>query len=345
MVCSYPQPFRLQKATLCVPMGTLPAYFEYFGNAGRYQVLYDQIQSEQASRFYKKRNRNMILLVHEDIPVLPNYRWMTLGQVKEFMGTDNLVNMDTRTVLSGLPLLASYPMGSLNGVSGFFSDVSLSHSLFTKDLQGNLPFVFQRLNDYKMYREVTTTEIPLSQLHGWDIDEYGITCRDKADFCVRYYDIAISGREVQRWTQPLLKATGMATFGLISQVQDGIRKFLIQFKPEIGSFDQIEIGPSIQWEPCHSVYDDNMVDRYFREIITGAGHILKDVVLSEEGGRFYQDQNRNMIVSIPGGKGFQLDEECSRSYMWADYGMLSYLVQMNNCLNIQLRNLLSLIDI
>lgn len=325
--------------------GALPTYFEYFEKADKYQVLYDQIQSEQASRFYKKRNRNIILLIHEDIPVFSNYRWMTLGQIKEFMNIDNLVNMDLRTVLSGIPLLTEYSRNSPNGMIDFFGDKSLYYSLFTQNLQENLPSVFQRLNDYKMYKDVTTTEIPLYQLQEWAVDDYGITCKNDADFCVRYYDIEISGREVQKWTQPLVKATGSATFGLISQVQDGIRKFLIQFKPEIGSFDQIEIGPSIQWEPCHKAHEDNIVDRYFRELMDDADSILKDVVLSEEGGRFYQEQNRNIIVNLPNENILKLDHMCSKFYMWVDYGTLSYLIQMNNCLNIQLRNLLSLIDI
>lgn len=325
--------------------GALPTYFEYFENLDHYRVLYDQIQSEQASRFYKKRNRNIILLVNEDIPVFTNYRWMTLGQIKEFMNINNLVNMDIRTVLSGLPLLNACSENPTGKMTEFFCDRSLYDSLFTGNLQEKLPSVFQKLNDYKMFKEVTTSEIPLYELREWTIDEYGITCKNEANFCVRYFDIEISGREVQKWTQPLFKATGSATFGLISQVQNGIRKFLIQFRPEIGSFDRIEIGPSIQWEPCHKIDEDNVVDHYFRELLNDPDSIMKDVVLSEEGGRFYQDQNRNVIVDLPSEKILKLDQICTKSYMWADYGILNYLVQMNNCLNIQLRNLLSLIDI
>lgn len=39
--------------------GVLPNYFNYFYNSKNYTVIYDQIQSEQAGRFYKKRNRNI----------------------------------------------------------------------------------------------------------------------------------------------------------------------------------------------------------------------------------------------------------------------------------------------
>ncbi|WP_227163911.1 NDP-hexose 2,3-dehydratase family protein, partial [Thomasclavelia ramosa] len=67
----------------------------------------DQIQSEQSARFYRKRNRNMILLLdeNEDVIVEKRFKWMTLSQIKELMNYRNLVNMDTRTVLSNLPLI------------------------------------------------------------------------------------------------------------------------------------------------------------------------------------------------------------------------------------------------
>ena len=84
--------------------GRKPDYLDYFINSDKYQIIVDQIQSEQSSRFYKKRNRNIIIKVNEEVEVLPNHKWMTLGQIKELMKYDNLVNMDTRTVLSCIPL-------------------------------------------------------------------------------------------------------------------------------------------------------------------------------------------------------------------------------------------------
>ncbi len=84
--------------------GKVPPFLEYFKNsmAGR-KIIVDQLQSEQGARFLKKRNRNMIIQVEDameigDIP--GNYCWLTLGQLKKLMTYPNLVNMDTRTVLS-----------------------------------------------------------------------------------------------------------------------------------------------------------------------------------------------------------------------------------------------------
>lgn len=54
----------------CVHGGQMPLYFDWFKEAQKYGVvLYDQIQSEQGSRFAGKRNRNIILLTSQDVPV------------------------------------------------------------------------------------------------------------------------------------------------------------------------------------------------------------------------------------------------------------------------------------
>ncbi|MBO4952680.1 MAG: NDP-hexose 2,3-dehydratase family protein [Lachnospiraceae bacterium] len=322
--------------------GNLPKYFEYFENSHKYTVLYDQIQSEQAARFLKKRNRNMIMLVDEDIEVYPNYKWMTLGQIKALMEIDNLVNMDTRTVLSGLPFaLGNYTNEEKETIEALFKDKALYKSMYESDPTEVIPKIFQLINNYKMFQETKIVPIPLNELVDWEIDQYGITSKKVSNFQVRYYDIEISGREVRKWTQPLFKAIGMATFGLITKVVAGKRLFLVRIKPEIGSFDKIEIGPTIQWESTHYLYNDDVVEKVFRKAIELNEGILNKVVLSEEGGRFYHEQNNNIIIDINDDAITDLPPD----YVWVDYCTLSFLVQVNNCLNIQLRNLLSLLKI
>lgn len=65
-------------------------------------------------------------------------------------------------------------------------------------------------------------------------------------------------------------------------------------------------------------------------------------MFSEEGGRFYQEQNRNVIMRI---EKSDLPDPLPEGYFWADFQTLNILIQFNNCLNIQLRNLLSVLNI
>jgi len=322
--------------------GRLPTYFSYFENANKYHIIYDQIQSEQASRFYKKRNRNMIICIDEDIEVHPNFMWMTLGQIKKIMETDNLINMDTRTVISGIPLIKEKISDEeILEVEHLFSDYALFNSIFNSDQSKSLYEIYYSINNYKMFQDIHVTDVPLNQLVDWTVNDYGITCSKNANFLVRYYNIEISGREVYKWIQPMFKATASATIGLITKRKNNSLDFLVRAKREVGNFDHLELGPSIQWEPTHITANDDEVESYFRKQLHNKNYIKTDVILSEEGGRFYHEVNRNLIMEIPE----NVLENIPKDYFWVSYGTLNYLIQINNCLNIQLRNLLANIKI
>lgn len=305
--------------------GKKPPYLEYFTNVKAENIIVDQIQSEQSSRFYKKRNRNTVILVNEDIEVLPNYKWMTLFQIKQLMKIDNLVNMDTRTVISCIPLDSIiYKNEKINNC---FDQESVTK-------------IFKYINDYKMFNENKTRLIRLDELYNWEIDDYEIKHKKEYDFSVIFCDIEVEGREVKSWTQPLFKAEGFATFGLFTKVIDGTRKFLVKCKPEIGCFDGIELGPTIQIESTENKSQDSIMEKFFYLYNKKEG-ILNDVILSEEGGRFYHEQNYNIIIDLE-----ENDlEYIPAGYFWLDIKTLNHLVQINNCLNIQLRNLLSILDL
>lgn len=321
--------------------GKQPAYIEYFLNAKNECVVFDQIQSEQSSRFYKKRNRNIIILIEDEIDLLPNFKWMTLGQLKNLMKYDNLVNMDTRTVISGIPLsLHGMSDEQIKQIQTLFNDMGLYKSTFETNPHDSLTSVYRYINNIKMFNNVDSKIVPLYELDNWVVSSDGITCRNKSDFSVGYYDIFIEGREVVHWSQPMFKATGSALFGLIEKEFDGVTKFLIKVRREAGCFDVAELGPSVQLESSELNGQLDVVEAILNKYIE-SNNTVADVVLSEEGGRFYHEQNRNVIIKI---REYELTE-LPEGYFWVDYSTLNYLVQINNCLNIQLRNLLSLIMI
>lgn len=118
-------------------------------------------------------------------------------------------------------------------------------------------------------------------------------------------------------------------------------KFLVRAIPELGCFDGLELGPTVQKEAVPmSDYEDTAIDQFFFDRLARGKGVVFDHLLSEEGGRFYHEQNRNVLMQVqeelppmPGG------------YFWVDYWTLNELVQINNTLNIQLRNLLSLLEV
>ena len=315
--------------------GNRPAYLNYFVQADKHTIIVDQIQSEQSSRFYKKRNRNIVLYVEDEVEVLPSHKWITLHQLKQLMHYNNLVNMDTRTVLSCLPLaMLDDERGKMRR---YFTDQSLYNSMFDAAEPDDMALIYNYINNYKMFDYPQPELIRLDELHKWQMDDFGIRCQEPYSFSVIYCDIEVEGREVRHWTQPLFKAEGIAMFGLFTAVIAGKRRFLVKAQAEVGCFDGMELGPTVQREAvCRE--SENEMDRLFMKQLQAGKGIKHDVILSEEGGRFYHEQNRNVIIEM-------VAFEPPNGYFWADYRTLNMLTQVNNCLNIQLRNLLSLLEV
>ena len=312
--------------------GARPTYLDYFINASKYRIIADQIQSEQSSRFLGKRNRNIILEVDEDVDVLPSHMWMTLPQIKELTRYDNLVNMDTRTVLSCLPL----------DEEPYFSQIKDPALRASVEGSGRsrLPEIYNYLNDSKMFDEAERQLVPLFSLENWEMRDGEFVCKRPYPFKVVFCDIEIEGREVRHWRQPLFAAAGIATFGLLTRVNRGVREFLVRATPEAGCFDKIELGPTVQREYIYDETKNTPVDKLFDEKLKNKDGVLFDTLLSEEGGRFYHEQNRNVLLEVGG------DEvpDPPPGYFWTEYRDLLTLLRVNNCLNIQLRNLLSVLE-
>lgn len=310
--------------------GLAPPYLEFFTNAKKYKIIADQIQSEQSSRFLGKRNRNIIIELAEDeaVEVLPTHIWMTLRQIKELMRYENLVNMDTRTVISCLP-----------PENENITNESLKRSAEVGEGNRLIP-VYGYINDYKMFNETDRKLVPLLSLKNWKMRNNEFVCDGAYNFKIVFCDIEIEGREVKKWCQPLLEAAGIATFGLLIRIKNGAAEFLVRAKPEIGCFDKIELGPSVQREFTEKKDAYTDVDLLFDERLMAGAGVKFNNLLSEEGGRFYRDQNRNVIIEIGENELNSLPEGC----FWVDYGTLSSLLKINNCLNVQLRNLLSVLE-
>lgn len=321
--------------------GRKPAYLDYFLNAKPENIIVDQIQSEQSSRFLGKRNRNIIITVDEEVEVFPSHKWMTLGTIKQLMKIDNLVNMDTRTVLSCIPYCGA-KLTDLEKceIYEMFSDKALFRSMYNEN-DNDLVRIYRYINDYKMLHSRENKIVPLTELNGWDFTDSEIVCKHRYPFKVIFCDIEIEGREVTHWSQPLFEAVGMATFGLICANFEGVKKFLVHAKPEAGCFDCIELAPTVQLEAAVSESEYSDMDKLFFKLLNGGAEIKNNVILSEEGGRFYHEQNKNIVVQTEPDKIGELPE----GYFWLDYKTLNEMVQFNNVLNIQLRNLLSLLEI
>jgi len=332
----------------CAHLGRKPLYLEYFQNVKPENIILDQLQSEQGARFLRKRNRNIIIQVEEDIPVHDDFCWMSIGQIKQMMLIDNMVNMDTRTVLSGILWneVFKFEFGESeiyefledNNVSEFWKGIVIS-SISTEGIY-TINNVLSWLSRLKSQYDLFVDRIPLNETKNWSIKEDEIVREDRKFFRVIGANITISSREVQSWCQPLVQPMQEGICAFIIKKIDNVFHFLVQAKLECGNFDIFELAPTVQC--LTGGYTDVAVTPLFLDYVLNVAkdRIVFDILQSEEGGRFFKEQNRNMIVIA----GDDFNYSIPDNYIWMTLGQLYQFLKFNNYLNIQARSLISLLS-
>jgi oxidase EvaA len=175
----------------------------------------------------------------------------------------------------------------------------------------------------------------------WIIKDDEIAHYTNKFFKVIAVDVEIGNREVVKWSQPMVEPAQEGLCAFVCKEINGILHFAVQAKLESGNHDIIEFAPTVQ---C--------LTGNYRQTKEGAlpflDYVLKanpeqvifDTLQSEEGGRFFREQNRNMIILA----GDEIPEQLPDKYIWMTLNQLYTFLKFNNYLNIQARSLIAAIS-
>lgn len=327
--------------------GRKPRYLEYFLNAHRDQIILDQLQSEQGARFLGKRNRNIILRIIDDVQLNGDYCWLTLGQIKSLMKIDNIVNMDTRTVISGLSYseyFGGLSFYDFNKAIDKYSISEIGRDLFISESASSgyqtINEILFWLSKLKSKYELKVNQVPLRSVDGWEIGEYEIVRPDRQFFRVFGVEVVIDNREVTSWHQPLVEPMQEGICAIFFKKMNGVIHFLVQAKIECGNFDVVELAPTVQCLTGPYIDERDMVPFMSYVLNNEFKRKLFDSKQSEEGGRFYHEQNRNLVVEVND----DFPEKLPENYTWLTLWQIKELLKYNNYLNIQARSLIATLN-
>jgi oxidase EvaA len=332
-------------------------FLEYFLDDGRAIILLDQHQAEQGARFYRKRNRNLIVQIAEDEVIEPHtdFRWVTLGQLKRLTRLNNTVSMDARSVISTVSYCPDH-----------FGECATLHEDEVRDCLGSSPLVETMPNDLsiafllsscshaqpkhcmdeilrlfsreKFNAELETHLIGLREVKEWNIGAEEISHTRGLYFSVIGVHVEAEGREVATWDQPIIQQRDPGLIGFLVRRIDGVVHFLAQLKLESGNIDLLGVAPTVQC--ITGSYEVGDLPPYVGEMLQPfKSRIIFDTMQSEEGGRFYLESNRNVLLL--GNDDFPL--EIFPRYHWLTLGQLKQLLAFNNFLNVESRSLLALL--
>jgi len=311
--------------------GAAVSYLEYFTPIPPAPVV-DVLQSEQGSRFLRKLNRNIVVTVSEDVPVLSGHRWITTEQVSALLTEPDVVNMDTRTVLA--TLLSARPDLRRPVPSGTELTEAVDRASSMPCSSGALSW----LTDRRRAHHLGVTTIPLAEMPGWERTEMAIRHRAGRHFSIVGVQVATIGREVTSWCQPMVESSAPGIAASIVRTDGGELLVLTQARVEAGNSMVAQAGPSVQGTGGTPTSAIGSVQAQLLDYLldSRACTPVYDTVLSEEGGRFHRQRNRYLIAvahsELP---------ELSEDYRWCTVGELRHLALRSHGLNVEARTLLA----
>lgn len=328
---------------LQVHQGRKPKFIDYFLNVSPQNILLDSLQSEQGSRFLRKRNRNMIVFTEDDVPSDDDFLWLTLGQLHSLLKKNNVVNMDSRTVLGCIPFYRETD----DNVSSDSLCVSVQEK---NDLSSSIVKTLQKpldreryademrwLSQHKFISETKIEFIGLDHMKDWVLTDNAIYHQDCKKFSVLACSVKAACREVPGWDQPFMKSEEAGLMASPIRIRsDQTLEILVQAKFEPGVADDLEIGPAVQCFP--NDYSKDQLPFLTEQIIDGKlGTVVLDTMQSEEGGRFFREQNRNLFTLVTEDSIPDLPE----THRWIPFHHLKFMMNHTRVLNVELRCLLA----
>lgn len=326
--------------------GPSAPFSEHFHERGSGAVLTDSLQSEQGTRFLNKYNRNMLVeaepgRIEGTLRDDTAWRWMTLEDVRRHIVSDLLFNTDARSVIAvsdwGLFCDGGRPFERHEKAG------RIGHDLWRSYQATPSPAAVEEILSWLRSRQGTFTPgaeiVPLEALQGWGIGDHGIVSTDSEAVSVRYYSVQALDREVPRWSQPLLSSGTQGTILFVMQVRDGVLKILVGVSHEPGFANAAQLSAPFQAIPGEATADGRDPVAMLRQWGAPEDVVLVDCLMSDEGGRFFQDLNRYVLAVAPPEVHFPPDAD----QRWLTLGETTALKHIPGVFTNEFRSALSLL--
>jgi dTDP-4-dehydro-6-deoxy-alpha-D-glucopyranose 2,3-dehydratase len=327
--------------------GEATRYLEYFWTQENDLLdLGAKLQSEQGTRFWHKRNANIVRqLTGRRLNEYShaNWRWFSARDLRQALTESHLINTDSRSVI------ASHDWQHLRGESIIFRGnthigshaldfrAAIADSYHRLNLNStfiNHQHLLDRLGQHRRHICAAPEHVSLHALKNWQITASTIEplAANVNDSSVKMMKVHAPAREVENWDQPFLASASKGHAGLVFSRIDGVLYVLLRYSFEFGLLHGVEFGPSFQTDIVISESDRDLARA------CDAKEAILSIEQSDEGGRFFQMAMRYSLFDF-GEATLDLPVD---QYEWVDIYTLSLLCQAEGRTTNELRSLVSL---
>ena len=219
--------------------GNKVPYIKYFL---RIKKISRYNQSEQGFRYFHKFNSNILIKNIKNIKKEPDFYWFSKKEIKDLICEKNIINMDTLSVLSSV-----------------LKKTKKDHPINTKKKINNWLKIF----DKKFY--IKAKVINFDKLKDWSVNSKNITHKKKKHFSVIGVNVETNRREVNNWSQPILKGKNMAFAGFIKTKINNTDHYLCRYILKPGLKKSV-IGCTINTSDISTYFENtsfNSIEKFF----------------------------------------------------------------------------------
>lgn len=204
----------------------------------------------------------------------------------------------------------------------------------------DLEYLINWIESSRKNATVKVSPKPIKELSGWCVDNNtGEIFHQSGEF-FRVVGVSIqnSAREVSGWDQPLVFQKEMGVLGIIRTKFNGIYHYLLNAKFEPGNTLEFQISPTLQatysnLKKAHGGRKPRYCEFFLDE---SKAKVIYKKWLAEDGGRFYQKSNLNMLIEVDANELGEIPEE----FKWFTLSQIKDLLQYDNYINPHVRGIL-----
>ena len=277
------------------------------------------LQTEQAFRYYNKKNSNIVTYVSKKIDLDEKFRWFSKIEILNLLKKKNLINMDTLSVFS--------------------SFVKKKKKDFPLNNQKKLINWKNSLNK-KFFLE--NKIINLSSVKKWKLTKKKIYHQTNNYFSVIGIKVKTNKREITEWNQPIIMGSKMAFVGYLIKKFKNTNHYLCRYilKPgsKIGTFTcSVNTSKLKNYKKNKDLtnFQKNLISKYFIR----SKDIIYNNILSDEGGRFYHSQIKYMACKLGNKQNIDLPD----CYIWLSQNQIIDLINKQK-VDIEARLLFGIIN-
>jgi oxidase EvaA len=222
--------------------------------------------------------------------------------------------------------------------NNYLQDEILNSLLNSDNQLHSFEAIISWFTNLKMFALLNVRECDLENVSSWVITKNSVSHTSGKYFEVLGIKCRVGNREMSEWYQPIIRQREEGIIGLIIKKINGVMHILIQAKMEAGNFDILEMAPTVQCITGSYSNPEYSVE-YLDYFLNDKGVVHYNVLQSEEGGRFYHEQNQNIVIEV----GENDLTNVHPNYIWMTFRQVKEFIKFNNYFNIEARSLLACI--